>query len=79
LALVPGTTVEVSPYCARLHLMPMSRTARIQTVRGSVVATSGQVLTDEVVFNVLDAGRRTRYERVHPPPDGALQRGTPTF
>lgn len=58
LGLTPGSTVDVSPYGAGLQLMPVSRTARLRTVRGALVAESDTVITDEDVFALLDADRR---------------------
>jgi AbrB family looped-hinge helix DNA binding protein len=58
LGLTPGSTVDVSPYGAGLQLIAVGRTARIRTVRGSVVAESDTVITDEDVFALLDDDRR---------------------
>jgi AbrB family looped-hinge helix DNA binding protein len=58
LGLEPGTTVDLSQYGAGLQLIPVSRTARIRTVRGDVVATSETVITDDDVFGLIDADRQ---------------------
>ena len=58
LGLEPGTAVDVSQYGAGLQLIPISRTARVGTVRGEVVARSETVLTDDDVFALIDADRR---------------------
>lgn len=58
LGLTPGSTVDVSPYGAGLQMVAVSRTARLRTVRGSVVAESDTVITDEDVFALVDADRR---------------------
>lgn len=58
LGLEPGTTVDLSQYGAGLQLIPVSRTARIRTVRGDVVADSDTVITDDDVFGLIDADRR---------------------
>ncbi|MEO9224549.1 MAG: AbrB/MazE/SpoVT family DNA-binding domain-containing protein [Acidimicrobiales bacterium] len=58
LGLKPGSTVDVSPYGAGLQMVPVSRTARIRTTRGALVAASDTVITDEDVFALLDADRR---------------------
>lgn len=58
LGLVPGSTVDVSPYGAGLQLVAESRTARVRTIRGDVVAESETQVTDEDVFALLDADRR---------------------
>ncbi len=58
LGLVPGSTVDVSPYGAGLQLIAVGRTARVRKVGGSLVAASDTVITDEDVFALLDADRR---------------------
>lgn len=58
LGLKPGSTVDVSPYGAGLQMIAVSRTARVRTIRGAVVAESDTVLTDEDIFTLLDADRR---------------------
>lgn len=58
LGLTPGTVVDLSRYGAGLQLVPAGRTARIVEVDGGLVAESSTEVTDEVVFDLLDAGRR---------------------
>lgn len=58
LGLAPGSTVDISPYGSGLQLFAVSRTARLRTVRGDVVAESDTPVTDEDVFALLDASRR---------------------
>ena len=58
LGLTPGTTVDVSRYGAGLQLVPAGRTARLVEVEGALVADADTAVTDEVVFGLLDAGRR---------------------
>jgi AbrB family looped-hinge helix DNA binding protein len=58
LGLVPGAKVDVSRYGAGLQLVPVSRTARLTEVDGVLVADSTTEVTDEIVFGLLDAGRR---------------------
>lgn len=58
LGLEPGSIVDVSPYGAGLQLVAVSRTARVRTVRGAVVAASETAISDEDVFALLDADRR---------------------
>jgi AbrB family looped-hinge helix DNA binding protein len=58
LGLTPGSTVDVSPYGAGLHMIAVGRTARLRTVRGAVVAESDTVIDDEDVFALIDADRR---------------------
>jgi AbrB family looped-hinge helix DNA binding protein len=58
LGLEPGSTVDISPYGAGLQLMAVSRTARIRTIDGAVVAESDTAITDEDVFELLESDRR---------------------
>jgi AbrB family looped-hinge helix DNA binding protein len=58
LGLVPGATVDVTRYGAGLQLVPAGRTARLTQVDGALVADSTTPVTDEVVFGLLDSGRR---------------------
>jgi AbrB family looped-hinge helix DNA binding protein len=56
--LVPGSTVEISAYGACLQITPGGRTARIVYEGGMPVATGETVITDEILFGLIDAGRR---------------------
>ena len=58
LGLRPGSTVEISRYGAGLHLAPAGRTARLVQENGVLVATGETAIDDQVVFGLLDAGRR---------------------
>lgn len=58
LGLTPGTRLDVSRYGAGLHLVPAGRTARLRTLDGALVADSSTEVTDDLVFGVLDSGRR---------------------
>lgn len=58
LGLRPGSTVDISRYGAGLQLVPTSRTARLVDEAGVLVATGETTIDDEVVFGLLDAGRR---------------------
>jgi AbrB family looped-hinge helix DNA binding protein len=58
LGLVAGSTVDVSRYGAGLALIPNGRTARLVEEHGVLVATGDTVIDDEVVFALIDAGRR---------------------
>jgi AbrB family looped-hinge helix DNA binding protein len=58
LGLSPGTTVDVSRYGAGLQLVVAGRTARLTEVDGELVADSTTPVTDDVVFGLLDSGRR---------------------
>lgn len=56
--LTPGSTVDISLYGAGLQLVPGGRTARLVEEDGRLVAVSDTVVTDEMVFALIDAGRR---------------------
>ena len=58
LGLTPGSTVDVSRYGAGLQLLPAGRTARLVEESGALVATGDTVIDDDIVFGLIDAGRR---------------------
>ncbi len=58
LGLAPGSTVEISRYGCGLQLVPSGRTARLVEEDGVLVATGDTSIDDDVVFGLLDAGRR---------------------
>lgn len=58
LGLVPGSSVEISRYGAGLQLVPGGRTARLVEEGGVLVATGDTSIDDEVLFGLIDAGRR---------------------
>lgn len=59
LGLAPGSTVDVSPYGGGVQITPGGRTARLErTSTGRLVAHSETAVTDDVVFTLIDAGRR---------------------
>ncbi|MEQ3551987.1 AbrB/MazE/SpoVT family DNA-binding domain-containing protein [Pseudonocardia nematodicida] len=58
LGLVPGSTVDVSAYGAGLQLVPVGRTARLVEEDGVLVADGDTPIDDDVVFGLIDAGRR---------------------
>jgi AbrB family looped-hinge helix DNA binding protein len=58
LGLHAGSVVEISQYGAGLQLVPASRTARLVEENGVLVATGDTPIDDEIVFGLIDAGRR---------------------
>ncbi len=58
LGLVAGSTVDISYYGAGLQLVPTGRTARLVDEAGALVATGDTTIDDDVVFGLLDTGRR---------------------
>lgn len=53
-----GSTVDISGYGAGLQLVPTGRTARLVDEFGALVATGSTAIDDDVVFGLLDLGRR---------------------
>lgn len=58
LGLTPGSKVDISRYGAGLQLLPTGRTARLVEESGVLVATGDTVIDDDVVFGLIDMGRR---------------------
>jgi AbrB family looped-hinge helix DNA binding protein len=58
LGLVPGSMVDVSRYGAGLQIVPSGRTARLVEEAGAIVATGATTIDDDIVFGLIDAGRR---------------------
>lgn len=58
LGLSAGTTVDVSRYGAGLAIVPAGRTAQLVMESGVLVATGETTIDDDVVFGLLDSGRR---------------------
>ena len=58
LGLLPGTKVDITPYGAGAQLAPAGRTARLVEEDGVLVAASDTPVDDDVVFALIDAGRK---------------------
>jgi AbrB family looped-hinge helix DNA binding protein len=58
LGLGPGSTVDISRYGAGLQLLPAGRTARLVEESGVLVARGETVIDDDIVFGLIDTGRR---------------------
>ena len=58
LGLQPGSEVEISRYGAGIQLLPTGRTAQVVLEGGVPVVTGETRIDDEVVFGLLDSGRR---------------------
>ena len=58
LGLQPGSTVDISRYGAGLQVVPTGRTARLVEEGGALVATGDTAIDDDVLFGLIDAGRR---------------------
>lgn len=53
-----GSTVDVTVYGAGLAVTPSGRTATLRRVGGHLVVDSPDRFTDEILFGLIDAGRR---------------------
>ena len=59
LGLAPGSKVDVSPYGSGVQITPGGRTARlVRDADGRLVAEAETPVTDDVMFALIDAGRR---------------------
>ena len=58
LGLRQGSEVEITRYGAGLQLIAAGRTAQVVLEGGVPVVTGDTSIDDEVVFGLLDAGRR---------------------
>ena len=58
LGLQAGSEVEISRYGAGLQLLPAGRCAQVVLEGGVPVVTGETKIDDEIVFDLLDAGRR---------------------
>ncbi len=58
LGLTAGTTVDISRYGAGLQLIPGGRTARLVEEGGRLVAASATRVTDEMMYDLIEAGRK---------------------
>jgi AbrB family looped-hinge helix DNA binding protein len=58
LGLLPGTKVDISWYGAGVQIIPAGRTARLVEEGGVLVACSETPVDDDVMFALIDAGRR---------------------
>lgn len=58
LGLLPGTKVDISPYGAGVQVVPAGRTARLVEENGVLVSEGETPVDDDVLFSLIDAGRR---------------------
>ncbi len=58
LGLRAGTKVDISRYGSGLQIVAGGRTARLVDEAGVVVATGSTVIDDDVVWSLIDSGRR---------------------
>lgn len=58
LGMSDGGVVDVSIYGQGLQLVPAGRTARLVESEHGLVAVSETEVTDEMIFGLLDSGRR---------------------
>ncbi len=59
LGLIPGSKVDVSVYGSGVQITPGGRTARLERAEdGRLVARSETVVSDDMMFALIDSGRR---------------------
>ncbi|HJQ42138.1 MAG TPA: AbrB/MazE/SpoVT family DNA-binding domain-containing protein [Jatrophihabitantaceae bacterium] len=58
LGLRAGSTVDISRYGSGLQVVPAGRTARLVDESGVLVATGDASIDDDVVFGLIETGRR---------------------
>ncbi len=59
LGLVPGATVDISRYGGGIQITPGGRTARLEhDPNGRLVAVSETEVDDDIMFALIDSGRR---------------------
>jgi AbrB family looped-hinge helix DNA binding protein len=58
LGLLPGTKVDITPYGAGAQIVPAGRTARLVEEGGVLVASGDTPVDDDVVFALIDGGRK---------------------
>lgn len=59
LGLTPGTIVDISAYGSGVQITPGGRTARLERdSTGRLVSRSDTAVTDDMMFSLIDAGRR---------------------
>jgi bifunctional DNA-binding transcriptional regulator/antitoxin component of YhaV-PrlF toxin-antitoxin module len=56
--MTPGSRVDISAYGAGLQVIPGERTATIVREGERLVVTGKTVVTDEMLFALIDAGRK---------------------
>jgi AbrB family looped-hinge helix DNA binding protein len=58
LGLLPGTKVDISLHNAGAQIVPAGRTARLVEEDGVLVSAGDTAVDDDVVFGLVDAGRK---------------------
>ena len=58
LGLRAGSTVDISRYGAGLQVIPAGRTARLVEEDGVLVSTGDATIDDDLVFGLIESGRR---------------------
>ncbi len=59
LGLMPGTKVDISRYGSGVQITPGGRTARLEReADGRLVSHGDTVVTDEMMYALMDSGRR---------------------
>ena len=58
LGLKPGAEIDISRFGGGVHIEPGSREARLEREGDRLVIASDTVIDDDIVFALIDAGRR---------------------
>lgn len=59
LGLTPGSKVDISAYGSGVQITPGGRTARLERAAdGHLVAHAETVVSDDIMFALIDSGRR---------------------
>lgn len=59
LGLTPGTKVDISAYGSGVQITPGGRTARLEReADGRLVSRGDTIVTDEMMYGLMDSGRR---------------------
>ncbi len=58
IGLAGGGAIDISVYGTGLQITPSGRTAALRRVDGHLVVDAPEAFTDEILFGLIDAGRR---------------------
>ena len=58
LGLTPGSQVDISAYGSGVQVSPAGRTATVVERNGRLIAISEDTVTDEMLYSIMDSGRR---------------------
>lgn len=58
LGLLPGTKVDISAYGAGAQILPAGRTANLVEEHGVLVASGETPINGDIIYALIDAGRK---------------------